>query len=140
MKKVNRYSAEFKLGAIKLYNKGSSAEEVSEGLGISPKTLYGWLVKYKKYGAAALENGCRKPGKSTRKAEAVVEKVLETKKENPGMGARKMSAHLGRFSLLKIAANTIRKIIQQDTDKPVESLIEVAGTPIATTRRGRIKK
>lgn len=135
-----RYSADFKLKAVQLYQKGTSAIAVSKGLGICYASVYEWVKKYDEQGYDGLRNkaGGSRPKKSIH--EALVRKVVETKKENPGMGAVKISAHLGRFSLLKVAANTIRKILKQDAEKPVESTtLESEENQPAETSRGRIK-
>lgn len=141
MGKVNRYSKEFKLKAIKLFNKGVRAEEVGAGLGISPKSLYEWVRKYEKYGEGVLENGKGGGRRGPRKAKLVIEKVLETKRENPGMGAAKMSAHLGRFSFLKVAANTINRIINRHEEGVAfEEAEEKEENQPAETRYGRMRR
>jgi transposase InsO family protein len=103
--------------------------------------LFEWINRHKKYGAAGLEKRARRSSRGLRAAEAIVEKVIETRKENPGMGAAKMSAHLGRFALLKVAANTISRIIKRhEEETPYEAAVEKEENQPAETIFGRVRR
>lgn len=120
--KKKRYSAEFKLKAVKLFEKGRKAEEIGEGFKISPKSLYAWAKRYKKEGYKGLEN--RKGGYATgTKSEqaAIIKKVVEVKKQNPGMGTGKISGHIARFNFLKICSSTVKKILNKHAKETIEA-------------------
>jgi transposase len=45
---ANRYDTEFKLNTVKLVlEEGKIASEVARDLGISSKTIYGWIAQYR---------------------------------------------------------------------------------------------
>lgn len=46
------YDKEFKLNALALLKEGKSGSQICKDLGIPDGTFWGWIEKYKEYGAA----------------------------------------------------------------------------------------
>jgi len=47
MKKIPKYSEEFKQSTVNLYRKGKASGEIMKEYGISSSTFYKWVKKYK---------------------------------------------------------------------------------------------
>ena len=70
-----RYPAEFRQAAIEMALVGEQGiREIAEGLGISPKTLYGWLDRYRR----VQEAGCHEQDKE----ESMEEELKRLRREN----------------------------------------------------------
>ena len=80
------------------YLKGERAmTDLCQEFGVSRKTAYKWVVRYKGEGPAGLADRSRAPlSHPTRLDAVVVEAVLEARRAHPHWGARKILAWLGR--------------------------------------------
>jgi transposase InsO family protein len=87
---------------------GSFAGLCSE-YGVSRKTGYKWLQRYKKGGVAALESLSRRPKQSPLRVSAdVVAEVVRLRKSIPSLGAKKIAALLSKS--LKDEAPNVRTV------------------------------
>lgn len=74
---------------------GADASDLSDKYGVSRKTAYKWLKRYKEGGIAALEDKSREPIHQPNKSPDVVEQVvLTTHKEFPYWGPYKLQKYL----------------------------------------------
>jgi transposase InsO family protein len=93
------------------YLKGErEMSELCREFGISRKTAYKWLTRYREEGPAGLADRSRAPlSHPTRLGGAIVEAVLEARREHPHWGARKILAWLRRKQPLleRPAASTV---------------------------------
>lgn len=64
---------------------------MSQRFGVSRKTIYKWLGRYKRQGTPGLGDQSRRPhGSSVKTAEPMEARVLALRKENPAWGGRKL--------------------------------------------------
>ncbi len=116
-RRVNRYSPEFRIRAVKLHlEEGYSQRLVSQEMCIGISSLSGWLKAYRERG----EQGLRGTpptgggGGGARKLPApVVEKILDLKRQNPWWGIKRISQVLRRMFLLKASPETVRKNLHE---------------------------
>jgi len=92
--------------------------------GISRKTGYKWLKRFREGGKAALVNQSRRPHHSPNRTPTGVEDLVkETRTEHPAWGGRKIKTHLERKGHQFIpAASTITEILRRsDQIEPEEA-------------------
>lgn len=100
--------------------------ELCRRFGISRKTGYKWLGRYRERGEDGLQNRSRCPKHSPGRTDAIVEKaVVAVRKAHPAWGGRKIRQVLAAQGLVKIlpAASTVTGILHRhglmDRAKPV---------------------
>lgn len=83
--------------------------------GISPKTGYKWIHRYRQNGFDGLEGLSRRPRRSPGKTICAVEReVLNIRKKHPAWGGRKIHARLLTLGYTKVpAASTITDILRR---------------------------
>ena len=117
--KRRQYSSTERKEAVEQYMKsGMDQQTFAQVWGISPKTLSKWFTTYKKDGAKALSNGIlygqgKKRGRKGIKQQ-VKDKILETKKNLPEHGLKKLRDFMYRFEGVKVAPNTIKKVLKEE--------------------------
>jgi transposase InsO family protein len=101
------FSFDYKVKAVKLYvEEGRSSSEIETAIGLSPKTLAGWVARYRRQGEEGLRSKRHPPRPGL--PEAVKAQIVEVRKENPGFGVRRISQMLGRLFLMRASPETVR--------------------------------
>src|SRR5215472_3625179 len=111
----NRFSRDFKLRAVKLFlEEGFTRNAVSTELHIAVSTLDRWVVQYRRFGEQGLEDHATGPAPGERELpEAVTEKIIEIKKDNPSFGAKRISQWLRRVFFLQASSETVRQRLHE---------------------------
>ena len=95
-------------------SEGANRRGLCLRFGISAKTLYRWLTRYGEEGSAGLRERSRRPHRSPRRTDVVMEAVvLAVRRDNPVWGGRKIAASLRRQGLSPPAASTITEILRR---------------------------
>lgn len=83
--------------------------------GISRKTAYKWIARYKLGGIERLKDQSRRPHRSPAKTAADVEqKIIELRRRHPAWGGRKLAARLRSLGLDALpAASTITSVLRR---------------------------
>jgi transposase InsO family protein len=112
-KKMRRFTAAEKLKAVRLHlEEGFSMHLVSQELGISKSSVDNWLKAYRLAGEAGLQP--RVPGpRPDRLPEAITEKIVELKQENPTFGIKRISQLLRRCFFLPASPETVRQRLHE---------------------------
>ena len=94
---------------------GSNVRALCRRLGISRKTAYKWLARYRRDGLAGLHERSRRPRRSPRQSAAGVERaVLSVRLAQPRWGGRKIRARLQAQGAEPVpAASTITAIVRR---------------------------
>jgi len=96
-KKSLRRSFEERLRAVKLHlEEGFTQELVAREMGITVAGLQQWLNRYRQHGEEGLKDRERKPT-AKKLPEAVRDKIVELKEEEPTRGVKKISQLLRRI-------------------------------------------
>lgn len=95
---------------------GANISELCRRFGISRKSAYKWLARYKSHGLTGLENRSRRPHSSPRKVAARLEgDVLALRKKHPAWGGRKLRARLQALGKVEVpSASTITAILERN--------------------------
>ncbi|MHB1947874.1 MAG: IS481 family transposase [Gammaproteobacteria bacterium] len=73
----------------------TSISELCKRFGVSRKTGYKWLKRYKEHGTAGLQNHSRRPNHSPHKTSLEQEElIVDLRKKHPAWGGRKLQARL----------------------------------------------
>jgi transposase InsO family protein len=73
---------------------GANMAELSRRFGVSRKTAYKWLDRYREYGVAGLEERSRRPSGSPWMTEPAMEKLVVALRKPQGWGGRKIARRL----------------------------------------------
>lgn len=93
---------------------GANVRELCRRHGISAKTGYKWIARFRELGDAGLMDQSRRPKSSPRRSNAPLEHaVLGHRKEHPAWGGRKIRAVLIREGTVAPAASTITQILRR---------------------------
>lgn len=110
---------------VELANReGANLRELCRRYGITPRTGYKWLQRYRDGGVSGLVNRSRRPQHSPRKTGKEKEaKILEERKRHPVWGSRKIKASLERQGDTGLpVASTIHAILKRNEQiDPAES-------------------
>jgi len=95
---------------------GANLSELCRRFGISRKTGYKWLERYRVDGESGLVDRSRRPHHSPRRSSAEVEaKVAEVRQEHPAWGGRKIKAYLQRKGYPQLPSpSTITEILRRN--------------------------
>ncbi len=101
---------------FKVLGKEASIAELSRQYGISRKTAYKWLRRFKKHGIAGLLDESKKPKRSpTQTAEAMHVEIVRLRQEHPTWGAKKLRVLLLRnFGEQAPCAKTIERVLAKN--------------------------
>ena len=112
------YSYEHKLKAVKIYlEEQYPIKIISQEMGMSTKSLYVWVQRYREQGEAGLKSLYGR-SRQSRVSEPVKSKIIEIKKRSPLFGVKRISQILRRIFFLQASPETVRKTLHK------ESLIE----------------
>lgn len=114
-KKSRRYSAEFKLQAIRLHlEEGYTIKMVADEFGLGHSTMSSWLKRYRNEGEAGLVD--RQPVHRGHKqiSSSVKQRAVDLKKQDPSRGSRRISHLLKRFHLMKASPETVRRTLKEE--------------------------
>ena len=94
---------------------GANLSVLCERFGVSRKTGYKWLRRWREEGASGLEDRSRRPSASPGKTNAAMERaVVEVRGEHPAWGGRKIRRYLLNQGLSDVpSASTITAILHR---------------------------
>lgn len=94
---------------------GANLSALCKGFGISRKTGYKWIKRFRESGDAGLPDRSRKPHRSPKRTVPGIEKeVIEVRRANPTWGSRKIRSRLQvRGQIETPAASTITAILHR---------------------------
>jgi transposase len=97
------------------YNETRSAQEVCKRFGISRKTFYKWLKRYKQSSGdtASLSDQSRRPHSFPRATPESSVLLLKRLKEETGFGQRRLKAYLHEKYSINLSERTIWKILKR---------------------------
>ena len=116
------YPFEVRLRAVKFHlEEGFSLSAVSEELGLSKKTLWDWVKRYRESGEAGLRRRFKGRGSVKPKLpQAVKQKIVEIKREYPAFGVKRIAELLRRVFFLRASRETVRRTLHQQSLIPAE--------------------
>ena len=107
-KKILRRTFADRLRAVKLHlEEGFTQETVAREMEISTAALGKWLVRYRRDGEEGLKDQDRKAS-ANKLPEAVRDKILQLKREEPTRGVKRISQLLRRIFFLPASSETVR--------------------------------
>jgi transposase InsO family protein len=100
----------------------ANISELCRRFGISRKTGYKWLKRYREDGESGLADRSRRPHHSPRRSSAEIEViVVEVRREHPTWGGRKIKAYLERKVHTKLPSpSTITEILRRNSQIDAE--------------------
>ena len=111
---AKRYPFELKLRAVKLYlEEGFSKAAITEELDLGMNTVAHWAQRYQAFGEEGLR---RMPSDSAQRArlpQAVTDRIVQLKKENPSWGIKTISQWLRRMLFLPASPETVRQKLHE---------------------------
>ena len=105
-----------RLDFVKLASvEGANISEICRRFGVSRKTGYKWLLRWKKEGPDGLVDRSRRPSRSpSRTSEKVEEQVLSIRQEHPAWGSRKIRRRLELLKCRSVpSVSTITSILHR---------------------------
>jgi transposase InsO family protein len=106
-------------------SESSNLAQLCRRFGISRKTAYKWLRRYRSGGSAELRDRSRKPAQSPKRTPASMEsRVVALRTEHPSWGARKLRRRLQALGVEAVpTSSTVGRILRRhDLIAPDESL------------------
>jgi len=105
---------------------GANLSQLCRRFGISRKTGYKWLKRYREGGESALAERSRRPHRSPRRSSTEIERtVIEAREKHPAWGGRKIKAHLKRNGYSQLpAASTITEILRRNDKIDAEEALK----------------
>lgn len=105
---------------------GVNFSELCRRFGISRKTGYKWLQRYRQEGAEGLVDRSRRPHHSPKRSPAETEqRVLKVRQEHPAWGGRKIKAHLEQVEGVRApSASTITAILHRQEQIAAEESLK----------------
>lgn len=123
--RVHNNSLHPRLAWILYYEETHSAQKVCRRFGISRKTFYKWLKRYKVSGADAgsLTDQSRRPHRFPRATPESSVLLLKQLRDQTGFGQRRLKAHLLLKHNISLSERTIWKILKRldEEEKNVRS-------------------
>ena len=101
-------------------DRGTSETTVAQAFGIPVTTVMEWARRYRKYGADTkrwAEEGSRprkEPGKGPEESDPRRAAVVESRREHPEHGTRRIRDVLARFQGLGVSETTVRRILHEE--------------------------
>ena len=93
---------------------GANIRELCRRFQVSAKTFYKWLKRMKAEGNAGLSNRSRRPHRSPKRTEAVIENgVVTVRTAHPSWGARKIRRVLSNHGQVVPSPSTVHRILQR---------------------------
>lgn len=112
-KRLVRWTVAKKMEVVQARQRGLTIEEVTSLFGVCSHTLYKWVRAYDAGGLTALEqtgqrSGAKSPSPKVQAAEQILESVTQAE---PQAGLGKIQGALYRRGFLKLAKETIKKLL-----------------------------
>ena len=93
---------------------GANISALCRSFGISRKTGYKWLGRYRRAGAGGLVEQSRRPQASPRQSDPALEaQIIAARQQHPAWGARKLKRWLENQGLRLPAVSTVHTILQR---------------------------
>jgi len=109
------YSNPFKLKVVKLHiEEGIPQSLVASECNICTSSVYRWVKLYEELGESGLYRGNRNLVSQKKIPQSVTEKIIETKKNNPEYGVKRISNLLRRVFFLPGSHETVRKTLHEE--------------------------
>jgi transposase InsO family protein len=103
-----------RLRAVKLHlEEGFTQEMVAQEMGISSAAVFKWVARYRNEGEEGLKDRYPK-GSAGKLPQAVRDKILELKHEEPTRGVKKISQLLRRIFFLPASTETVRQTLKKE--------------------------
>jgi len=101
-----------------MYNETKSAQAVCRKFGISRKTFYKWLKRYREMNGdtGALADRSRRPHRFPRATPEDQIAILKMAKQQTGYGQRRLRAYLEQKYNISLSERTIWKILKREHD------------------------
>ena len=113
-KKSRSYSFDFRLRVVRMYlEEQYPSRLISEETGVGQSTISKWVRRYRDYGEEGLKTKSYHLKKKSKTQEAVREKIVDLKKDNPSYGSRRISDILKRFFFIKTSPKTVHKTLSE---------------------------
>ncbi|MCB9613930.1 MAG: IS481 family transposase [Sandaracinus sp.] len=115
---------------------GANVSAICRDLGVSRKTAYKWLERYRTHGRAGLADGSRRPHRSMHRIDGeVVLRVLELRREYPRWGPKKLVAMLKRDARLEApSVRTVARILERAGMPAARRVRRVVSVPTEAPR------
>lgn len=127
-RKIFRRTFAERLRAVKLFlEEGFTGELVAQEMDVSEAAVYKWVQIYRRQGEEGLKAHSAGPG-GPKIPEAVRQKIVDLKKEDPARGIKRISQLLKRVFFLKASSETVRRTLHkedlmQSPPKPRRNLV-----------------
>jgi transposase InsO family protein len=105
---------------------GSNFSQLCRRFGISRKTGYKWLKRYRQTGVAGLADCSRRPQHSPRRSQPTIEQQVLAVRDQYGWGARKIKTCVERDGQGPVAKSTVHSILRRH-DRVTNSPDKVTG-------------
>jgi transposase InsO family protein len=104
-----------RLRAVKLHlEEGFAVRLVAEELHLAKDTVWCWIHRYQRYGAAGLElQPCDRPRPPSPRTVAVQKEIVRLKTAHPQFGILRIAQWLRRMLFLPVSHETVRKTLHQ---------------------------
>ena len=110
----HNYSNPFKLKVVKLHlEEGIPQTIVATECNIATSSVYRWVKLYEELGESGLYRSNRNLVSQKKIPQSVTEKIIETKKNNPEYGVKRISNFLKRVFFLPGSHETVRKTLHE---------------------------
>jgi transposase len=108
-----------RLAWMMCYNETRSAQEVCRRFGISRKTFYKWLKRYRDTNGAttSLTDRSRRPHRFPRATSEADIAILKQAKEETGFGQRRLRAYLEQHYNISLSERTIWKLLKREEQR-----------------------
>jgi len=119
----SQISADLRFAWMNYFDETKSAPEVCRRFGISKKTFYKWLKRYKSSNgdSSSLSDRSRRPHTSPRSTPAAVVALLKRIKDETGYGQRRLRAYLVENHNISLSERTIWKILKRLQNEDIHS-------------------
>ena len=109
------YTAKEKLEILEAKGRGElTVGQLARAVGVSSHAIYEWKKLYETDGYKGLEGHTALPESCyNRKPIAIEQKIVKYKLANMKQGAKQISGNLERFHFLKVATETVRRILKR---------------------------
>jgi len=110
-----RAGVESRLAWMLCFKDTGSVHEVCSRFGISKKTFYKWLKRYRNANedTSSLMDRSRRPHNSPRSTPTPIVALLKRIKDETGFGQRRLKAYLSEYHKISLSERTIWKILKR---------------------------
>lgn len=120
-----------KLEIVQTRQQGLSLSDVGKMYGVHPSMVSKWTCAYERNGIAGLETGPRgRTRQFSPKVEAAEQIVKDIVKAEPEAGIGKVQGTLYRHGFLKMARETVRKLLRRNGVEPQEVKLKRRNKPV----------